>query len=194
MAITKLDTIGNFFVGQGDMIVFDEIADYAAASLSSFANPASLGDIHLDSTNLTGDDPTLTPLKNEQGKTYYSTVEEGTFGFEFFVPSTSDDMLDAMMNAEVISDTFTGANGFAVGSTISGVMHKSTVTQRPIMIVNDTQNRSLVVPKAKIITNLAMQDKVIGIMVRVNAENIDTASLKTVMFVNGALDYTTTIP
>ena len=194
MAITKLDTIGNFFVGQGDMIVFDEITDYAAASLSSFANPASLGDIHLDSTNLTGDDPTLTPLKNEQGKTYYSTVEEGTFGFEFFVSSTSDDMLEAMMNAEVITDTFTGANGFSVGSTVIGAMHKSTVTQRPIMIVNDTQNRSLVVPKAKIITNLAMQGKAIGIMVRVNAENIDTASLKTVMFVNGALDYTTTLP
>ena len=34
-----------------------------------------------------------------------------------------------------------------------------------------------------------MQDKVIGIMVRVQAENIDTEDLKTVMFVDGALAY-----
>ena len=189
MAITKIDTVGNFFVGQGDIIVFAKPADYSAAKLSTLTSPESLGDIHLDSTNLTGDDPSLTPLKNEQGQTYYSTVEEGTFGFEFFVPSTSEDMLEAMMNAEVVSDTFTGTNGFSASSTVSGVMHKSTVSERPIMIVNDTKTRALVVPKAKIITSLTMQDKVVGIMVRVNADKIDTANLKTVMFVNGAIAY-----
>lgn len=190
MAITKIDTVGNFFVGQGDIIVFAKPSDYTAAKLSTLTSPESLGDIHLDSTNLTGDDPSLTPLKNEQGQTYYSTVEEGTFGFEFFVPSTSEDMLEAMMNAEVISDTFTGDNGFSESSTVSGVMHRSTVSERPIMIVNDTKTRALVVPKAKIITSLTMQDKVVGIMVRVNADKIDTANLKTVMFVNGAIAYT----
>lgn len=189
MAITKIDTVGNFFVGQGDIIVFAKPADYTTAKLSTLTSPESLGDIHLDSTNLTGDDPSLTPLKNEQGQNYYSTVEEGTFGFEFFVPSTSEDMLDAMMNAEVVSDTFTGTNGFSASSTVSGVMHKSTISERPIMIVNDTKTRALVVPKAKIITSLAMQDKVVGIMVRVNADKIDTANLKTVMFVNGAIAY-----
>ena len=189
MAITKIDTVGNFFVGQGDIIVFAKPADYSAAKLSTLTSPESLGDIHLDSTNLTGDDPSLTPLKNEQGQTYYSTVEEGTFGFEFFVPSTSEDMLEAMMNAEVVSDTCTGTNGFSASSTVSGVMHKSTVSERPIMIVNDTKTRALVVPKAKIITSLTMQDKVVGIMVRVNADKIDTANLKTVMFVNGAIAY-----
>lgn len=189
MPITKIDTVGNFFVGQGDIIVFAKPADYSTAMLSTLASPESLGDIALDSTNLTGDDPSLTPLKNEQGQTYYSTVEEGTFGFEFFVPSTSEDMLEAMMNAEVISDTFAGTNGFSASSTVSGVMHKSTVSERPIMIVNDTKTRALVVPKAKIITSLTMQDKVVGIMVRVNADKIDTAGLKTVMFVNGAIAY-----
>lgn len=189
MAITKIDTVGNFFVGQGDIIVFAKPMDYATAKLSTLLSPESLGDIHLDSTNLTGDDPSLTPLKNEQGQTYYSTVEEGTFGFEFFVPSTSEDMLEAMMNAEVISDTFTGVNGFSASSTISGVMHKSNISERPIMIVNDAKSRALVVPKARIITSLTMQDKVVGIMVRVNADKIDTDSLKTVMFVNGAISY-----
>lgn len=189
MAITKIETVGNFFVGQGDIIVFAKPSDYSTAKLSTLTSPKSLGDIHLDSTNLTGDDPSLNPLKNEQGQTYYSTVEEGTFGFEFFVPSTPKDMLEAMMNAEVVSDTFTDTNGFSASSTVSGVMHKSTVSERPIMIVNDTKTRALVVPKAKIVTSLTMQDKVVGIMVRVNADKIDTANLKTVMFVNGAIAY-----
>ena len=189
MAIGKIDTVGSFFVGQGDLIVFDKPSDYAAAKLSTLTNPKSLGDIHLDSTNFTGDDPTLTPLKNEQGLAYYTTVENGTFGFEFFVPSTSDDMLTALMNAEVVSDTFTVGGAFAVGSTITGAMHRSTIVEQPIMIVNETKNRALVVPKAKIVSSLAMQDRVAGIMVRVNAENIDTTDLKTVMFVDGAIAY-----
>ena len=189
MAIGKIDTVGSFFVGQGDIIVFDKPADYATTALSDLANPKSLGDIHLDSTNLTGDDPTLTPLKNEQGLAYYTTVENGTFGFEIFVPSTSSDMLEAMMNAEVVTDTFTVGGAFAVGSTVTGAMHTSTIVEKPIMIVNETKNRALVVPKAKIVSSLAMQDKVVGIMVRVNAENIDTTDLKTVMFVDGVISY-----
>ena len=189
MAIGKIDTVGSFFVGQGDIIVFDKPANYATTALSDLANPKSLGDIHLDSTNFTGDDPTLTPLKNEQGLAYYTTVENGTFGFEFFVPSTSSAMLTALMNAEVVTDTFTTGDAFAVGSTITGAMHKSTIVENPIMIVNETKNRALVVPKAKIVSSLAMQDRVAGIMVRVNAENIDTEDLKTVMFVDGAIAY-----
>ena len=190
MAIGKIDTVGSFFVGQGDIIVFDKPADYAVAKLSTLDGAKSLGDIHMDSTNLTGDDPTLTALKNEQGNTYYTTVENGTFGFEFFVPSTSVDMLQAMMNAEVVTDTFVdGSNGFGTESTVVGTMHKTTIVEKPILIANDTKTKALVVPKAKIASSLTMQDKVIGIMVRVQAENIDTEDLKTVMFVDGALDY-----
>ena len=98
-------------------------------------------------------------------------------------------MLTALMNAEVVTDTFTTGDAFAVGSTITGAMHKSTIVENPIMIVNETKNRALVVPKAKIVSSLAMQDRVAGIMVRVNAENIDTEDLKTVMFVDGAIAY-----
>lgn len=98
-------------------------------------------------------------------------------------------MLTALMNAEGVTDTFTTGDAFAVGSTITGAMHKSTVVEKPIMIVNETKNRAIVVPKAKIVSSLAMQDKVAGIMVRVNAENIDTDDLKTVMFVDGAIAY-----
>lgn len=187
--IGKIDTVGSFFVGQGDIIVFDKPSDYATADLSTLDNPQSLGDIHMDSTALTGDDPTLTPLKNEQGLAYYTTVEDGTFGFEFFVPSTSKEMLEAMMNAEVLEAELTGSDAFATDSVVIGAMHRTTVTEKPILIANDTKTKALLVPKAKIATSLSEQDKVIGIMVRVNAENIDTDALKTVMFIDGKLEY-----
>ena len=36
MAIGKIDTVGSsFFVGQGDIIVFDKPADYTTAKLST---------------------------------------------------------------------------------------------------------------------------------------------------------------
>lgn len=189
MAIGKIDTVGSFFVGQGDIIVFDKPADLAAAKLSTLTNPKSLGDIHLDSTDFTGDDPTLNPLKNEQGQIYYSTVEEGTFGFEFFVPSTSEAMLTQFLAAEVITDTFTGANGFSAGSTVVGFMHKPTVSERPIQIINDALNQSLVVPNAKLVAAPSMQDRVSGIKISVIAQKIDTDFLKTVMKTFGAVDY-----
>jgi len=73
--------------------MFDKPADYAAAKLSTLANPESLGHIKLDSTSFTGEAASLEPLKNEKGKTYYNLATEGTFGFEFFAASTSSEML-----------------------------------------------------------------------------------------------------
>lgn len=188
MAISKIDTVGDFFVGQGDVIIFDEIANYATAKLSTLANPKSVGDVHLDSTNFTGDAPTITPLQNEQGQAYYTTVTEGTFGFEIFIPSTSEEMIEEFMMGEEISDTFTGDNGFASGTTAIGAMHKSTAQERPIMIVNDKKNRALVVPKAMIVASPSMQDKVSGILVSVTAQKLDTESLKTLVWTKGKIE------
>lgn len=187
MAITKIDAVGDFFVGQGDVVVFDAVADYAAAALSDFANPQSLGDVHLDSTSFTGDAPTVTPLQNEQGLAYYYTSTDGTFGFELFIPSTSPAMLTEFMQGESISDTFDGSNGFAVGTTAVGVMHKTTATERPIMIANEKLNRAMVIPKALIVASHAMQDRVSGILLSVNAQRLDTADLKTIVWTKGAI-------
>ena len=150
--------------------MFDKPADYATAKLSTLANPESLGHIKLDSTSFTGEAASLEPLKNEQGKTYYNLTTEGTFGFEFFAASTSSEMLTEFFGAETISDTFTGENGIPASATVLGLMHKPAILERPIMIVNDTADRSIIIPRAKIVANLEMDGKEVGIRVNVSAE------------------------
>ena len=191
MAIDKIEALNKHFVGQSDIIMFDKPADYATAKLSTLANPESLGHIKLDSTSFTGEAASIEPLRNEQGKTYYNLTTEGTFGFEFFAASTSSEMLTEFFGAETISDTFTGDNGIPASATVLGLMHKPAILERPIMIVNDTADRSIVIPRAKIVANLEMDGKEVGIRVNVSAEAIDTKNLKTVMFVEGELAYTT---
>jgi len=190
MAIGKIEALNKHFVGQSDIIMFDKPADYATAKLSTLANPKSLGHIKLDSTSFTGEAASLEPLKNEKGKIYYNLTTEGTFGFEFFAASTSSEMLTEFFGAETISDTFTGDNGIPASATVLGLMHKPAILERPIMIVNDTADRSIIIPRAKIVANLEMDGKEIGIRVNVSAEAIDTVNLKTVMFVDGELAYT----
>ena len=51
-----IDSVGELFNGQGDIIIFDKPVDYSAATLVTLANPKSLGDIKLDSTTWSGDD------------------------------------------------------------------------------------------------------------------------------------------
>lgn len=190
MAIGKIEALNKHFVGQSDIIMFDKPENYATAKLSTLENPKSLGHIKLDSTSFTGEAASLEPLKNEQGKTYYNLTTEGTFGFEFFAASTSSEMLTEFFEAENISDTFTGGNGIPADATVLGLMHKPAVLERPIMIVNDTADRSIIIPRAKIVANLEMDGKEVGIRVNVSAEAIDTEKLKTVMFVEGELAYT----
>lgn len=188
--IGKVDLVPDFFVGQGDIIIYDEVTNWASAKLSTFANPKSLGNIHLDSTNFTGDAPVLTPLRNEQGKQYYSTVEAGTFSFEFFVSSITPEMLTLLYGAEEVDDTFTGANGLPASAEVVGFLHKTVALERPMLIANDAKNKALVIPRTKIIATPAMQDKVTGSLVSVSATDIDTDHLKTLMMVYGKLVYT----
>ena len=188
--VGKVDQISEIFNGQGDLIVFDKPADYAVASLQTLANPKSLGDIKLDSTSWSGDDPTVNIIKNEQGETVVTTVEAGTFGFEFTAMSTSKEMLIKLVGAEVVAAAFaSGTDLFATGSTVVGFGVNPTIVECPIMIANSTLNKSIIFPYAEVVSNLTIEDKVYCIKCKVTAKNINTATLKTVMMVNGAIAY-----
>ena len=54
--ITNFEAAQSLFAGQGDLILFDPITDYASATLATLANPKSLGQIVQDSTSWDGDD------------------------------------------------------------------------------------------------------------------------------------------
>lgn len=191
VVVGQIDAVSELFNGQGDIIVFDKPADLASATLKTLANPKSLGDIKLDSTSWSGDDPTVNLIKNEQGETVITTVEAGSFGFEFTAMSTSAAMLTKLFGAESVSASFTtNTDLFATSSTVTGFGTSPTIVECPIMVVNSTLNKSIIFPNAQIVSNLTIEDKVYCIKCKVTAKNINTANLKTVMIVNGAVDYT----
>lgn len=182
--IGKIESIGSFFVGQGDVVLFTK-PNLATATLGTLAGAESLGNIHLDSTSYTGEASTLNPLKNEQGETYYSTTEGGSIGFEMFVPSTSSEIMQSLMDAKLITVT---AADFTAGTSALG-FGASHVTERPIAIINETLDQTLVIPNAKIVASVGMVDKVLGVSLNVLAQKVDTADLKTAMLISGDVAY-----
>ena len=70
MAIGKFDNVTSVFAGVSDIIVGDVAADsaYESGTLDTlFATAKSVGQVKEDSTNWTGDDPTVDSVKDEKG-------------------------------------------------------------------------------------------------------------------------------
>ena len=187
-AIKKLEPIGKYFVGQSDIVLFDKPTDLATAKLSTLEGAVSLGNIHLDSTDFTGEEASIEGLKNEQGDTYYSITTKGDFGFSFFIPSTSEAVMEKLLGVETISDTFAETTPWDTGSTVYG-FDGSNFLDAPIALINDTKDMTLVIPNAKLTVSLGIVDKVQGLNVSVMAQDIDTATLKTLMRVHGKAKY-----
>lgn len=185
---TGIDEVTSVFSGQSDIIVGLENADYKTATIDIlFAEESakSLGQIVEDSTSWDGDDPEMTPLKDEQGDTITTQVTAGTLAFSCEIASTSTDMLKAFMKAEDISNftstVFGSAKAVGFGVDLP-------VTTRPILIANDEGNKALVFPKAKIVGNLSYSDKLWRVRISVTAEYIDTDNLKTGMLLTDIAD------
>lgn len=187
-AIKKIESVGKYFVGQSDIVLFDKPTDLATAKLSTLEGAISLGNIHLDSTDFTGEEGSVEGLKNEQGETYYSITTKGDFGFSFFIPSTSEDVLTRLLGVTEITDTMTASTPWAAGSKAYG-SDGGNVIDAPIAIINDTKDMTLVIPNAKVIVSPGMVDKVQGLNINVMAQKVDTANLKTLTWVHGKAQY-----
>lgn len=187
-AIKKIESVGKYFVGQSDIVLFDKPTDLATAKLSTLEGAISLGNIHLDSTDFTGEEGSVEGLKNEQGETYYSITTKGDFGFSFFIPSTSEDVLTRLLGVTEITDTMTASTPWAVGSKAYG-SDGGNVIDAPIAIINDTKDMTLLIPNAKIIVSPGMVDKVQGLNINVMAQKVDTPNLKTLTWVHGKAQY-----
>ena len=104
--IGKFDTVTSVFAGVNDIIVGDVAADsaYASGTLDTlFANAKSVGQVKEDSTNWTGDDPTVDSVKDERGNIITTKTTAGTFAFEFLMASMSENILKAFMKASDVS-------------------------------------------------------------------------------------------
>lgn len=188
--IDKIDAATVPFVGQGDLIIFDAISDYSAATLATFANPKSLGQIVQDSTSWEGEDVSTDQILDEQGNLITAKVTAGTLSFSFDIASTSANMMKKFMAA---ADITVGSPSYlAASSTAVGFGVELPVFTVPILVADQEKKRAWVYPKAKITSNLSLSDGLYRIHAVVLAEQVDTANLKTGILLEGALVYATT--
>lgn len=187
--ITKLDTVSTIFSGISEIaIATTAVSDYATATINSLDGWKSLNDIKLDSTNFTGDAPTETLVKNEKGAVVVSTAVAGTNKFEFICYNTSAAALQKLLAASDKTPTFTSDDVFAVSSSATGFGNSLPILECPIMVLNDVANQAVLFPRAKIVSTMILDSKVLAIKCTVTAQDISTATLSTVMVIRGAAD------
>ena len=185
MAIGKLEQASVLFAGQGDLIMFDEVADYGTATLATLDNPKSLGQIVQDSTSWEGEDPETTEIKDEQGNVITAKVAAGTLGFSFDIASTSQEMIKTFLGGKNITLP-SGTDAWGTGTAMKFGKEIPTIV-RHIAIVNDLKNRTWLYPKAKITSSLAFADGLYRIHSSVIAEGLDTDALGTAMVIDAPL-------
>lgn len=192
MAATKIKRAGvtDLFNGQSDIVLFNAVTNYEAAKLSTLEGAKSLGQIVQDSTEWTGDEPSVDNILDEQGDVITASVTAGTLGFSFEMADTSPGTFKEFLRGSVIEGSFTGGDEpWSEVTKVVGFGYQLPTMTRPIMIVNDEMNKSLMLPKAKITSNLTIADGLLRVAVKVVAENIDTTTLKTGMLIVGKTQY-----
>lgn len=176
-AITKFESAGKLFAGQGDLVIFNEISDYTNKGLSDFANPKSLGQIVQDSTSWEGEDVSTDQILDEQGNVITAHVTAGTLGFSFDIASTSQAMIQTFLAGTSLTNSANPGTMFDVpdGGSVTGTGFgvELPVITRPIAILNDEKNRAWVYPKAKITANLTLADGLYRIHAVVVAEQVE---------------------
>lgn len=180
----KVENTGSPFVGQGDLVMFDAITEYAGATLASLKNPKSLGQVVQDSTSWEGDDVETTQIKDEQGNLITARTTAGTLAFVFELASTSRLMVKTFLKGSDVAGSFgSGAGSGWTGSLVGtgfGV-ELPVLNNIPLAIVNDGQDKVWVYPKCKISSNLTYSDGLWRIRASVVAEMVNETNLKTGM-------------
>lgn len=191
-AIAQFEAATVPFVGQGDIVIFNETTIGDSTTLSAFEGAKSLGQIVQDSSAWEGEDASTEEIRDEQGNTITVKPIAGTLGFSIDIASTSAAMLQLFLKAVSLDATAIGAAAtawLADTSTAVGFGNDIPAIERPIAWVNDLKTRTLFFPKAKITSNFAYTDGLYRIHASAVAENVNTTHLKTAMVIEGAVAY-----
>lgn len=180
--------VTDIFNGQSDIVLFGEVSDYSTLTLATLTGAKSLGQIVQDSTEWNGDEPEVSNILDEQGDVITAAVTAGTLGFKFEMADTSKETFKEFLKGVDISSATSGDAWDGTVSAVGFGTQLPTMT-RPIMVVNDEANKSILLPKAKITSNLTIADGLWRIAVTVVAENVDTATMKTGMLIVGKTKY-----
>lgn len=189
--ITKIDASTLKFIGQSDIVIFPEVSDYETATLASImVNGQSLGQIDGDSTEWTGEEATMENRVDEQGDIISTTTSKGTLAWSADVASTSQAMMELFLKGKKVTVPETGKLGeISNVKSITKLGIDLPVMTRPIAIVNDEANRIILFPKAKIVGDPSISNKMLVIGLKVTAEYIDSNDLGTAVVIDGTPDY-----
>ena len=186
MAGIKSRKITEIFNGQSDIVLFDEPSGGYTAQ-TSFADVTasgmSLGQVVEDSTSWEGEDPSIDSIKDEQGDIIVSTVTAGTYGFSCDIADVSEEMATAVMKAAKVASPGTSTGIGSLSNVLKFV--ELPITTRPIAIFNDEANKWILLPKAKIVGNLTLDNKLWRIHINATAEYINTNTCGTFMMGKG---------
>lgn len=190
MAGIKKQITSTIFVGQSDIVVFDEVEDYNEATFTSItASGESVGQVSGDSSEYAGEDATTENWVDEQGNIITSTTTAGTVAIKFSMANMSADNVKKFLNGvgltSLTSTLLTDVKN-AVGFGVD-----LPVMTRPLGWFNDEAKRCLFMPKSKIVSSLSYDTKRFTITATATAEYINSATLKTAMLFDATPVYET---
>lgn len=188
MAGIKNEIASTVFVGQSDIVLFDEVADYSTATFTTItASGTSVGQVSGDSSEYAGEDAEVDNWTDEQGDMISSTVKSGTVAIKFQMADLSVDSITTFLRGtklEGLTSTLLSDVKNAVGFGV-----ELPVITRPIGWFNDEAKRTLFLPKAKIVSSLAYDSGHFTISSTATAEYINSATLKTAMIIDATPIY-----
>lgn len=189
--IRKIDASTVKFMGQSDIVIFPEVKDYETATLASILTGGeSLGQIDGDSTEWTGDEASMENRVDEQGDIISTTTTKGTLSWAADVASTSQKMMELFLKGKTVTVPESGTLGDIKDvKAITKLGIDLPVMTRPIAIINDEANRVILFPKAKILGDPSIEDKMLVIGLSVTAEYIDSNDLGTAVVIDGKPTY-----
>lgn len=164
------------FNGQSYLIVFDEVADYAAEALdvaSITKHGFDVGQVFQGSTSWNGDEPSFDDVLDEKGNIIVSNPTKGTYGFDFEMADFSASKFKTFLKG---ADVPVGT-GSAFGASATGVAttEEMPIIERPVAIVNDTSKKAIFLPKARILTGPSMEDKLFVLKAVCKAQDCNVA-------------------
>ena len=192
LAITQLDDSASFFKGYSTGIIFDALAG-DETNLGGLKTPKWVGSIFQGSTSWTGEAPTMTPHRNEDGNSVYTFASGGSSSLQLDIMSTSDTIITTFLKSTAINTTKVGSPTW-IESTASpsaiGWGDQLPVIERPFALVNDLDNQILLFPKALIAAAIVNNDRALHVRLNINAQELPSAmtNLKPVMLVRGLLE------
>lgn len=193
-AITQLDDSASFFKGYSTGIIFDALVGNED-NLEDLTTPQWIGSIFQGSTSWTGEAPTMTPHRNEDGNSVYTFASGGSSSLTLDIMSTADTIITTFLKGTEIKTANMGSPSWIDGTasdTVSAIGwgDQLPVIECPFALVNDLDNQILLFPKALIAAAIVNNDRALHVRLNINAQELPSAMthLKPVMLVRGLLE------